>query len=169
MKRLKAAAALLVLAFCGSTFAAESVGLAYEKQPVENLTVSGQPTLQQLKTLKQKGFVTVINLRREGEFDEFDEAAEVAKLGMNYVHIPVRNVKSITADDANRLHEAIDHATGPVLLHCTVGWRAGSLWAIEQYLLHGASREDALTLVGKAHMSHAGDDVKDWLSKHERR
>ena len=141
-------------------------GISYQMEPFENLTVSGQPTLEQLEALSAEGYSTVINLRQKGEFDDFDEAAEVGRLGMTYVHIPVEDIEAITEADAKALHEAITSASGPVLLHCTVGWRAGGLLAIERYLLHGASREEALQIATDAHMSHASHDVDDWIKDH---
>lgn len=50
-------------------------------------------------------------------------------------------------------------------MHCTVGWRAGSLWAIEQYLYQGATEEEAIELVSEAHMDHAAGDVEDWIDE----
>jgi uncharacterized protein (TIGR01244 family) len=156
---------ILILCTCAFSAVAAEIGLPHEKHPAENLTVSGQPSLEQLQAVKDAGYTTVINLRRDGEFDDFDEAAEVEKLGMDYVHIPVKNVSSITTADASRLNDALENATGPVLLHCTVGWRAGSLWAIEQYLYQGATEEEAVELVSEAHMDHAAGDVEDWIDE----
>ena len=143
-------------------------GLPYQKEPFENLVVSGQPSEEQLNTLAEEGFTTVINLRRPGEFDEFDEAEVVAGLGMNYVHIPVRNVEAITPEDAKKLDEALSNAPGQVLLHCTVGWRAGSMLAISRYLFHDASEKETIKIATDAHMSHATGDVKDWLKENGR-
>jgi len=163
MRVLALTMTVLTLAFGGGPLAASDPGIPYQKQPRDNLMVGGQPTIEQLAALKDMGYTTVVNLRLAGEFDDFDEAAEVARLGMNYVHIPVRNVAAITRADAQALHEAIASAPGPALLHCTVGWRAGSLLAIESYLLHDASLQEALDLAAAAHMGHATGDVRDWI------
>ncbi|MEQ9563117.1 MAG: protein tyrosine phosphatase family protein [Woeseiaceae bacterium] len=165
MKQVIAAVATVFLTVAGTSLADGDVGLLNEKHPVENLTISGQPTLEQLQAVKEAGYTTVINLRRDGEFDDFDEAAEVDKLGMTYVHIPVKNVASITAEDVSRLNDALENASGPVLLHCTVGRRAGSIWAIEQYLYQGATEEEAIELVSEAHMDHAAGDVEEWIEE----
>lgn len=162
---------LLVLLACGLLLACsgqESGGgaIPYQKQPLPGLMVGGQPSQRQLETLNRQGYTTVVNLRREGEFDGFDERRVVEGLGMRYVHIPVRNIAAITPADAQALHAAIDGAAGPVLLHCTVGWRAGGLLAIEGYLLHDASAEEALQLAAAAHMDHATGDVEEWISRH---
>jgi uncharacterized protein (TIGR01244 family) len=157
---------ILATSVAGQPAAADGSGIPYQTQPREHLMVGGQPTLAQLEALRDGGYSTVVNLRRAGEFDTFDEAAEVARLGMEYVHIPVRNVESITRRDARALHEAISNAPGPVLLHCTIGWRAGGLFAIENYLLHGASRQEALDLAAAAHMEHVAGDVAQWIRAH---
>lgn len=165
MKYLRIPAAIFFLFAGWQVCVADDEAIPYQKEPRANLTVGGQPTRQQLKSFSEQGYTTVINLRRSGEFDEFDEAAEVAKLGMEYIHIPVRNVKSISKADAGTLHSAITGAGGPVLLHCTVGWRAGGLYAIENYLLHDASKKEALKLAAAAHMEHAVGDVEDWIDR----
>lgn len=141
-----------------------SPDLPNRAEPIENLIVSGQPSAAQIKALSQEGFVTVINLRRDGEFDEFDEEELVTGLGMKYVHIPVKNIKSIDEEDAEALHTAVSDAQGPVLLHCTIGWRAAGLLAIERYLKHGASPDEAHRVAVAAHMEHAGRDVDDWIT-----
>lgn len=137
--------------------------LPHQKEPFDDILVAGQPNLEQLEYLADEGFTTVINLRMPGEFDDFDEAAEVQQLGMRYVHIPLKNIAAIVPADALALHEAITTASGPVLLHCTVGWRAGGLLAIERYLVHDVSRQEAIEIAAEAHMSHATGDVEGWI------
>lgn len=157
--------------FLGTLASAVALGAAQklpnEARPFEGLVVAGQPSAEQLERLSGEGFTTIINLRRAGEFDEFDEAAEVARLGMDYVHIPLRNVETIGASDADALHEAISNAPGPVLLHCTVGWRAAGLLAIERYLLHGARLDEAVQIAADAHMRHAAGDVEAWIEAND--
>ena len=55
----------------------------------DGLYRGGQPTQKGLEFLKQKGVKTVINLRAEDN----SEAKLVEKLGMNYVRIPVDEVR----------------------------------------------------------------------------
>ncbi|MFT5138447.1 MAG: hypothetical protein ACI9H8_000994 [Lysobacterales bacterium] len=163
MKAILIAAGLLIMIGSWQVWAKKDLGIPYQKEPRSNLTVGGQPTLEQLESLKKRGYTTIINLRREGEFGDFNEATEVQAMGLEYVHIPIKNVEAITVENARALHEAISNASGPVLLHCTVGWRAGSLFAIENFLIHDVSEAEALDLVTAAHMDHAVGDVQDWL------
>lgn len=141
-------------------------GLPGETQIAENLTISGQPSEEQLKALSEKGYTTIINLRPEGEFDGFDESAAVASLGMNYVSIPVQKTQSITAEDAQALHAALEGASGPVLLHCASGGRATGLFAIEQYLMAGASREQAVEIATQANRAPMGARIDAWIEAH---
>ena len=168
MKKIFALAAILLglapLAFAGIPFAvADEAGLLNRQEPRENLTASGQPTLEQLRMLKAEGYTTIINLRRDGEFDAFDERAEVARLGMNYVSIPLANIGSIAPADARALHEALAETTGPVLLHCASGRRVSGLLGIEAYLLHGFSEQQAVELAVAAHMPRSAGPVTDWI------
>lgn len=142
---------------------AEEAGLFNRQEPRENLTASGQPTLEQLQTLKADGYTTVINLRREGEFDTFDEPAEVAKMGMTYINIPLANIGAITPADAQALHDALADTTGPVLLHCGSGYRVSGLLGIEAYLLHGSSEQQAAELAVAAHAPRSAAPVTDWI------
>jgi len=163
MKFITIFSAMFFLFLYTQVLPANEMGIPYQKEPRANLTVGGQPTVEQLRAFSEAGYTTVINLRRNGEFDEFVEEEEVANLGMEYIHIPIRNIDSITPANANALHRAISQASGAVLLHCTVGWRAGGLYAIENYLLHDASEKEALDLAASAHMDHATGDVADWI------
>lgn len=160
-------ATTMLMAVSHYALAQQDLGIPYQKSPRSDLIVGGQPTLDQLEAAAETGITMVINLRPIGEFDDFDEAAEVKQLGMEYVHIPIRDIKSIKPSDAEALHEAITQASGPVLLHCTVGWRAGGLYAIENYLLHDASKQEALNLAAQAHMDHAVGNVEEWIEDHE--
>ena len=86
---------------------------------------------------------------------------------MDHVHIPLQNIKPITREDAQALHEVSHSENGAVLLRFTIGWRAAGLYAIENYLFHGANEADALALATAAHMDHVTSDVKEWLRKND--
>lgn len=143
--------------------AADEAGLLNRQEPRENLTASGQPTLEQLQALKAAGYTTIINLRRDGEFDAFDERAVVAGLDMDYISIPLANIGSITPADARSLHEALAKASGPVLLHCASGRRVSGLLGIEAYLLHDYSQQQAEELAVSANTPRSAGPVADWI------
>lgn len=111
--------------------------------PWRNMLSAGQPSRAQFEAAAGAGFTTVIDLRCAGEFDEFDEPAVVAALGMEYQRIPVNGAAGITAENARALQAALRAAPGPVLCHCGSGNRVGGLVALGEWL-DGADAETAV-------------------------
>lgn len=117
-------------------------------RPRQDLFAAGQPTPAQLASLAQEGVRTVINLRAPAEPVEFDEAAEAARLGMDYVCIPVAGPQDLTQETVDRFSRALARAReqGPVLVHCASANRAGALLAMDHALCQGGTCDDALLL-----------------------
>ena len=100
----------------------------------EDVFISGQPTEQALRDLAAQGVKTVVNLRTPPEMVTrvpFDEEALVNKLGMKYVHLPMRGNAEYpySPDDLKAFDKAMRETNGKLLLHCTVAWRASHMWA----------------------------------------
>lgn len=112
--------------------------------------IAGQPSEEALGRFKELGVTAVVNLRTQREMDNreqvpYDEAALAARLGLEYVHLP------IGGDDQpwrpaviDGLADVLRRHPGPVLLHCTVAWRASYVWTA--YLIRelGLPLEEAL-------------------------
>lgn len=96
--------------------------------------IGGQPDSTALTVARQRGITCVINLRTPSEMADrkrvpYDEAALAAALGLEYVYLPMGDAThpySTAAVDS--LAAALARHEGPVLLHCTVGWRAAHVW-----------------------------------------
>lgn len=99
----------------------------------EDMFIAGQPTPAGLRELKALGVTTIVNLRTPAEMAKvnFDEAALARELGFTYVYLPVRGDTAFpyAPSTVPKFAEAVSNATGKVLLHCTVAWRASHLWA----------------------------------------
>ena len=99
----------------------------------DDVFISGQPTEQGLRGLRDQGVTTVVNLRSPPEMARvpFDEAAVVKQLGMEYVYLPMRGTAELPYSPAavKSFAAAMSNAKGKVLLHCTIAWRASHLWA----------------------------------------
>jgi len=99
----------------------------------DDVFISGQPTAQALRELRDQGVTTVVNLRSPPEMARigFDEAELVKELGMEYVYLPMRGTKELPYSPAavKSFADAMSNAKGKVLLHCTIAWRASHLWA----------------------------------------
>jgi uncharacterized protein (TIGR01244 family) len=97
--------------------------------------IGGQPSEAALKAIRDLGVTAVVNLRTPAEMNDrervpFDEAAAVADLGMDYVHIPLGgDDHPYTSQAVEQFAAVLEDHPGPVLLHCTVAWRASYMWA----------------------------------------
>ena len=93
----------------------------------DNLFTAGQPTENQLATVKTAGFVQVINLAPHGLENSLpNEADIVTALGMTYTHIPV-DFKNPTDADFSAFCAAMEQAgERKVLVHCAANMRVSA-------------------------------------------
>jgi len=117
--------------------------------------IAGQPSEAAFERFKALGVTAVVNLRTQREMDNrqavpFDEAALLARLGLEYVHVPLGGDEDPwTPAAVERFAEVLEKHRGPVLLHCTVAWRASYLWAA--YLIRDGGLDlDAALARGRA-------------------
>ena len=149
LTRLFAVSGLLALAACSPepTLDNDIIGQADIVNliaPEENIVSSGQPTQEQFQVLADAGVRHVINLRTPQEMD-FDEAALVESLGMEYHSIPVAVSAGITRDNAQQLYDLLENFAGePVVVHCASGQRVGALIALSAQQNQGMDADNAL-------------------------
>ena len=117
--------------------------------------VGGQPAEGSFPGLAKLGVVAVVNLRPPREMSDkaevpFDEAATAARLGMEYVSIPIGGTEYPYRPQAvEQLAQVLERVSGPVLVHCRSGVRASYLWAA--YLVrYGGLDLDAAVARGRA-------------------
>lgn len=143
--------------------ALETRGLFQDKlaKVGDDVFISGQPTEQGLRSLRDQGVTTVVNLRSPPEMARvpFDEAAVVKQLGMEYVYLPMRGTAELPYSPVavKSFAAAMTNAKGKVLLHCTIAWRASHLWAA--YLIQYRNVPVA-TALQQARMINLMDDMR---------
>lgn len=104
----------------------------------EGLYRGGQPTTEGFQFLKEKGVKTIINLRAEDN----TESKIVQALGMNYVQIPVDEVRPWTrlspASVAKYFELVNNPANYPIFFHCWRGAdRTGAFAALYRIAVQG--------------------------------
>lgn len=116
-----------------------------ERQITPEITITGQPTPEDITAAQAAGFRTIINLRPDDEPGaDPDEERLVENAGLNYAAIPVT---SETLDDAavERFSQAISsEGSTPALVHCKSGGRAGIMTLMHLAIKYGWSLEETL-------------------------
>jgi len=110
----------------------------------DGLYRGGQPSEQGFRFLKEKGIKTVINLRVEDN----SESTIVQALGMNYVQIPVDEIRLTTrvpeAAIAKYFEIVNNSANYPIFFHCRRGAdRTGTVAALYRMSVQGWSAQKA--------------------------
>ncbi len=117
----------------------------------DQITVSGQPTAEDITQLKNDGFRTIVNLRTEGEEDQpmspDEERKAVEKAGMRYVHLSVSSA-TMGPETVDKFRAQLPNFEGPVLVHCHAGMRAGAFTMMATATEEGWSGDETLE---KAH------------------
>ena len=78
-------------------------------------TVAGQPSDDEIRTLKGAGYSLIINNRMPDEPGQEDPATVKAS-GLDYVSIPYTG-PTLSAEHVRRMRDAVDKAEGSVLIH----------------------------------------------------
>ena len=99
----------------------------------EELGVGPQLAPEQMQTLAEQGYKSVINCRPDGEQPgqptsaELEAAAKAAGLG--YAHVPTVPGK-LGEEQIKGFDKALSELPQPVFSFCKTGMRASSLWAL---------------------------------------
>ncbi len=96
--------------------------------------IAPQIALDDIKTIRDRGFRAILNARPDDETGEYMRSAEAARaardLGLEYAHAPARNHAMFDPDTIDRFENALVELPKPVLAHCKSGTRAAILWAL---------------------------------------
>ena len=131
--------------------AAADVPIARFSQVDDHLYRGAQPSERGLTRLHALGVRTVLNIREEGDAAVEQERRIVESLGMNFVHIPIKDgnmfnwSRRIPDESVRRFLEVIGATPGPVFIHCKRGTdRTGALVAIYRIARNGWDTARAL-------------------------
>lgn len=118
--------------------------------------VAPQIATADLESLRNSGFVKVINNRPDGEADDQVPAADMAReadrIGLAYTHLPATKFDLFCDETVEAMSAALAAADGPVLAHCQSGMRSAIVWAAAE-----ARRRPVDTVLGE--LSAAGFDL----------
>lgn len=136
----------------------------------DKLSVSPQLSVEDIPSLRDRGFKTLINNRPDNEDTSQPnmqaERQEAKHCGFTYAFIPVR-ADTITEADVRAFQRAVDESDGPVLAHCQTGRRSLNLHLIGE-VLDGRMSADEAVAFGRSR----GFDTSAaaaWLKQHAAR
>jgi protein tyrosine phosphatase (PTP) superfamily phosphohydrolase (DUF442 family) len=118
-----------------------------------NYYLGAQPSLEQLEYLYEKGVRKIVNLRTEGENENFTESSYneekwAAKLGFEYVSIPVDGYSDFTPEKLADFTNSV-HTDDPVLIHCAGAGRVTHFFMAYLVQEKGYSLDEAVE-IGKS-------------------
>jgi uncharacterized protein (TIGR01244 family) len=95
---------------------------------------AGATKLEAIPEIKKMGFVSIINLRQEGEAgaDLEAEAAAAKAAGLRYYHVPFNGAAPEPAVADRFLNAITTKGSEPAFIHCAGGNRAASMWLIKR-------------------------------------
>ena len=115
----------------------------FNYEPREGLICAGQPDEQGFRAAAQAGVVAVMNLRPDEEM-EWDQAALMQELGLEYAQIPVAGPMDLNRENAAALMQWLEQHQGQsVMVHCASSNRVGALLALGS-VLNGETPDQAL-------------------------
>ena len=115
------------------------------------LSISPQPTMQGIKSLRGRGFRTLINNRPNDDdptrLSANTERREAMDQGLSYAFIPV-TVDTMTEADVRAFQRAVAESDGPVLAHCKDGTHSLNLYLIGE-VLDGRMSDGEVAVFGR--------------------
>jgi len=126
-----------------------------------NVATGGQPTFEGMQWLKERGFVTVVNLLPDSEADPA-EPGMLRQLGLSYVSLPV-TAQSLNTEVLDQFNLIVaDSKLRPIFIHDSTGSRVGAMW-----YLHRVTAEKVPTDRARSQAARIGlkdSDTELWLA-----
>ena len=116
----------------------------------DQLSSSGMPTAEQMKSVAEAGVQVVINLApHDVQHALPDESELVSSLGMEYINIPVI-WRAPESEALIRFMDALDaRAAQKIHVHCEANYRASAFIMLYRVLRLNWKKEDAIPVMEK--------------------
>lgn len=122
------------------------------------IACAGATTADAFPEIRKRGFVSVVNLRREQEpgvdIPAAKEAATAA--GLKYIHLPLDAAKPEPAVAEAFIDAVTDPSNQPAFIHCASANRVAALWLIKRVVVDEWTMERALEEAEVIGLTHEG-------------
>jgi uncharacterized protein (TIGR01244 family) len=162
------ACAALAHAVGEATVTAAELGTTARVHQFEGALLASQPAAADLAIARDRGVRTVISLRQDAEPVGFDERAEAARLGLDFVPLPWAGPGELTDEVFDRARQLLRDTPRPLLLHCGSGNRVAAVWLPWRVLDDGADWETALAEAREIGLAtpEFEQKAKDYVERH---
>lgn len=134
------------------------------------LSVAPQPSIEDIRLLRDRGFTTLINNRPDNEEavqpGTRAERQEAERSNLSYAFIPIK-FDTMTEADVRAFQQTVDLSEGRVFAHCRTGTRSISLYLTAE-ALDGRMSADEVAEFGRSHGLDTSAAVA-WLKRHAAR
>jgi protein tyrosine phosphatase (PTP) superfamily phosphohydrolase (DUF442 family) len=139
----------------------EATGIPHYSIIEPNVATGGQPSLDGIKWLKERGFRAVLNLLPEDEADPA-EASMVRELGLEYISLPI-TATTINRQSSEMFNQIVDDTKyRPLFIHDTTGARTGALWYLHRVRVDLVPDERARSQAARIGLKTSDTDL--WLA-----
>ena len=106
---------------------------------------AGATSVDAFPEIKKRGYVAIVNLRREQEPGADIAAARTAAAaaGLKFIHIPVDGSRPDGASADAFVQAVTDPSNQPVFVHCASANRVAAMWLIKRVVVDGWGIEKA--------------------------
>jgi protein tyrosine phosphatase (PTP) superfamily phosphohydrolase (DUF442 family) len=127
----------------------------------DNYITGGQPSISDLELLAKQGIKHVINLRSEGEFNNFNEKEIVESLGMVYLNLEIGGVGDLNQNKIKAFSKLLSNKK--TLVHCASGNRVGALFALDAYFVKNTTADEAIYIGKKTGLTRLESKVNSMI------
>ena len=120
----------------------------HERRLPNGTLIGGEPSPEQLKSLVDSGFTSMISLRALGESQH--SVADYAKQGVELIHLPISASNDFTEAFLKEFDDALTTSEQPIVIFCATGNRVGAALALHGFKYGDLNAEAALDLGQRA-------------------
>lgn len=145
----------------GTTPTDEATGIPHYAIVEANVATGGQPTLDGMKWLKERGFRTILNLLPDSDADPA-EPSMVRELELEYVSLPVTaaSIDRATVEMFNQI--ADDAKYRPLFIHDSTGAHVGALWYLHRVTVDNVPEDRARSQAARIGLKDT--DTELWIA-----
>jgi protein tyrosine phosphatase (PTP) superfamily phosphohydrolase (DUF442 family) len=143
---------------------ATDLGVRNARMPMPGVVSAGQPTPEQLESMRAAGFENFISLRPTSEEGADWEEAHSGDGSYDFDRLPISGAGSLTRENVESFAALLEAAGDePTVIYCASSNRVGAMLALKAHWVDGVEAEAALELGLQGGMTRLEAPVRELL------